>query len=279
MDHVAPGEVIHRRLLATNTSRKRLHLELYPTAAVIRSGTFLSGQGRSGNDLTSWITFDRTSLDLPAGRERPVAATIRIPATAPSGERYAALLAETASPAGQGGIREINRVGVRVYLDVGPGGEPRSDFRVDALVPGRTDGGLPRITTRVHNTGRRALDISGSLTLTEKGGPFTAGPFLTRGVRTLAPGGSATVTVFLDRRVSRGPWIARLTLRSGALDRAASATVTFPADTRASTPSSRGTGHRTQFLTAAAALLTAALTGLYLYMRRTRRAKRTTAAT
>jgi hypothetical protein len=80
----------------------------------------------------------------------------------------------------------------------------------------------------VHNTGGRALDMSGSLALSDGPGGLSAGPFAAELGTTLAPGATAPVTVPLDDAITGGPWTATLTLRSGELERAARAEITFP---------------------------------------------------
>lgn len=71
-----------------------------------------------------------------------VKVTMRVPRNAVGGERYGAAWAQVASK-GKGTIKTVHRVGVCVYLSVGPGGEPPSDFTIDKITPGRTDKGLP----------------------------------------------------------------------------------------------------------------------------------------
>ncbi|MGW6413165.1 peptidase [Streptomyces vinaceus] len=268
MDHVAPGTVIHRRLLVSNTSDKKLHLELYAAAAEIRADEFISGQGRAGNDLASWASFDQDNLDLSPGGEKQVRVTISVPRRASSGERYAVLLAEVSSPSGPGKIQVVNRVGVRTYLNVGPGGEPNSDFRIDAIKADFTRSGLPRVTVRVHNTGHRALDISGKLNLSERDGPLAAGPFFTNGQKTVAPGNSAIVTVELDRRISAGPWKAKLSLQSGSVQHSASANLVFGTEEQASVALNVENFHWLHYLITVS-LLIAAGVGVWLH-RRTR---------
>ena len=47
--------------------------------------------------------------------------------------------AEVASPkTATHRVSVVHRIGIRVYLDVGPGGEPPSDFRVETPTPERT---------------------------------------------------------------------------------------------------------------------------------------------
>lgn len=122
----------------------------------------------------------------------------------------------------------INRVGIRLYLDVGPGGDPPSDFGIEQLTPGRTEGGLPVVRATVRNTGERALDLSGRLWLSDGPGGLHAGPFQVRTGTTLAPGDSAAVLVHLDPRLPDGPWRVRLTLESGRVRHTVTGTLTFP---------------------------------------------------
>jgi hypothetical protein len=119
-------------------------------------------------------------------------------------------------------------VGVRVYLDVGPGGAPKSDFAVDSLQAARTPDGKGEVTAQVHNTGMRALDITGSLTLRDGPAGQTGGPYPARLGTTLAPGDTEPVVVPIDAAVADGPWTAQLSLTSGLLERRVQARLTFP---------------------------------------------------
>ena len=80
----------------------------------------------------------------------------------------------------------------------------------------------------MHNTGGRALDMSGTLELLAGPGGLRAGPFTADLGITLAIGGTEPVTIILDERVPAGPWDARISLHSGLLERSARATITFP---------------------------------------------------
>jgi hypothetical protein len=84
------------------------------------------------------------------------------------------------------------------------------------------------VTAQVHNTGGRALDMTGSLKLSAGPGGLSAGPFPARLGTTLAPGQTEPVTVLLDKSVPNGPWTARIDLQSGLLKRAAEGTILFP---------------------------------------------------
>jgi hypothetical protein len=85
------------------------------------------------------------------------------------------------------------------------------------------------VQAAIHNTGGRALDLSGALGLTHGPGGLSAGPFpITLGT-TLGVGQTEPVTVPLDQQIPDGPWHATLTVRSGLTKRTAQATLTFPA--------------------------------------------------
>jgi hypothetical protein len=132
-----------------------------------------------------------------------------------------------AGPAG-GAVAIASRVGIRVYLSVGTGGEPASDFDIVSLQAGRDPGGRPLVAAEVRNTGGRALDLVGGLRLADGPGGLAAGPFPVELGTTVGVGQSAPVRVTLDPAVPAGPWSARLALRAGPVRRAARARIVFP---------------------------------------------------
>ncbi len=150
VDHLPPGSVIRRQLKVVNRSAERKRIDLYPAAATVDKAGFQFGAGRAANELTSWTSLDRTEVELEPDGEATFKATIEIPAAASAGERYAVIWASLtpASPNPADNVRQIHRVGVRVYLNIGPGGEPASDFDVGELVPARDRSGCPRWRSR-----------------------------------------------------------------------------------------------------------------------------------
>jgi hypothetical protein len=229
VDHVAPGTVIKRRVLISNNSSIPMHVDVSAGAASIDNNTFDAMSGHAANELTSWISFDKNALDLPAATSAQVLVTIAVDPIAFQGERYGVIWAETSGPLNaSGNVLMINRVGIRIYLDVGAGGEPPSDFEITSLTPMRDPAGRPEVTAAMRNTGGRALDMAGELSLSNGPGGSAAGPFpLTAGV-TVLPGHTAQLRTLLDTRLPNGPWTARLTVRSGAIQRVVTATITFP---------------------------------------------------
>ncbi|TDC44141.1 hypothetical protein [Micromonospora sp. KC213] len=230
MDHINPGTTITRRFEVTNNSGKPHPVNVHVTAAEIRDNSFRPADDRNANELPSWITIDQPTFLAPPHSRTRLTARISIPPNATKGERYGAIVAEVASPTpGQDeNVQIVNGVGIRVYLDIGLGGDPPSDFRIDQVTPGRTEQGVPIVKADVHNTGERALDIDGQLWLSGSGGRINAGPFRAQRSATLAPGSGGRVTFLLDEQLVNGPWDAKLTLESGRIRRTFTGTLTFP---------------------------------------------------
>jgi hypothetical protein len=100
---------------------------------------------------------------------------------------------------------------------------------VDTLTATRGADGRPTVIASVHNTGGRALDMSGTLELKDGPGGLNAGPFDANLGITLATDATEPVTINLDERLPDGPWTAQITLHSGLVERSARANITFPA--------------------------------------------------
>lgn len=227
VDHLTPGSVIHRRVEVSNTSPSTQHLSLYPAAGEIRDRRFQFAPGRTANDLSSWTSMSRSDVTLAPQSHSMVTATIAVPKNAAPGERYAMIWAEAVkAPPPGGGLRQINRVGVRVYLDVGGENPPAADFTIDSLTAQRLPSGQQVVLAQVHNIGGRALDLSGELNLSN--GALSAGPYMFATGTTLAPGDVGSVTAPLTEHVPDGPWHARIHLESGLTEHTAEATLQFP---------------------------------------------------
>ncbi|MBF9134337.1 hypothetical protein I0C86_36220 [Plantactinospora sp. S1510] len=229
VDHLPPGTIIRRQVRVTNQTDARQRLELYPAAAILENERFQFGEGRTVNELSSWISLDRTSLDLGPGDEARVKVSIGVPPEASRGERYAVVWASvTSKPRPSGNVRQIHRTGIRLYLDVGLGGEPPSDFAIGKVTPARDKQGQPSVAIEVANTGERALDMTGEVTLSEGPAGTRAGPFEVVKGTTLAPGVSGTVLVRFPRDLANGPWKIDVALASGMVKRSGSSKITFP---------------------------------------------------
>ena len=228
IDHLAPGTTITRKVQVSDGMKSPLDVSLYAAGSQIKGGLWSPFTGHKPDELSQWISVRPSAVHLQPGQSAIVRATVTVPADASSGERYAVIWAESQIPGG-GPVHEVARAGVRVYLSVGPGGSPPTNFRIDSLSGARSEDGHPEVLAQVHNTGGRAIDLSGSLRLRDGPGGLTAGPFPAKLGTTLAPGQSEPVTVILDKSLPAGPWTARIVLQSDLEKRAAKATITFPA--------------------------------------------------
>jgi hypothetical protein len=229
VDHLAPGTVIHRRIEVSSTVPGRVQGLVYPAAAAITSGSFRGADGHTPNELSTWTAVAPGKFDLANDGRMTATVTVAVPRDASPGERYAVVWAETRSPAVKGGgVVDVSRVGIRLYLSVGPGGAPAADFAIESLAAQRSAAGVPAVVARVRNTGGRALDMGGTLSLKDGPGGLRAGPFRASLGTTLTLGASEAVTIALDARLPAGPWKAQLTLRSGLVEHTAGATITFP---------------------------------------------------
>jgi hypothetical protein len=229
VDHVKPGTTIERRVKVSNDTGERRQFELYPASAEIKNGAFTFAPGRTANELAEWTSVapEKPVLDPHESIEATV--TIAVPEDAAEGERYAVVWAQSSVPPDEKhNVGHTHRVGVRIYLSVGPGGEPPSDFEITDLTAQRDDEGRPSIIAQVRNTGGRALDLRGELRLTEGPGGLSAGPYPTGTAVTLQPGETGKVAVPLTEELPDGPWRAELLLRSGKVERTAAAEVVFP---------------------------------------------------
>ena len=237
IDHLHPGTVIHRRIEVSNTTSSSVHVVMYAAAATISQGAFVGDAAHTPNELSSWTSVVPNTSNVPSGAHAIATVTIAVPHNAPPGEQYGVVWAETRSapPAG-GGITQVSRVGIRLYLSIGPGGAPASNFTIDSLTGKRSPDGQPEVVASVHNTGGRALDMSGTLRLSAGPGGLNAGPFAANLGTTLAIGATEPITIMLDKQIPDGPWHALVTLRSGLVQRSARATINFPAIGASSSP-------------------------------------------
>ncbi|MDT5023767.1 MAG: hypothetical protein QOE61_193 [Micromonosporaceae bacterium] len=228
VDHLAPGTVIQRRVVVANDSATRRHIEVYAGGATIDGDTFNVSAGAGRNELTSWISVDRPGADVAARSEQRFTVTIAVPPAASAGERYAAIWASTASGTDPTAVNQVHRVGIRIYLDIGPGGEPVCDLEIGDLTTARAANGQPSLTAAIRNTGQRALDVTGRLSLSEGPAGLAAGPFTISAGTTLAIGAAGKVVVTLPRELPNGPWTGELVLTSGRVERTVKARITFP---------------------------------------------------
>jgi hypothetical protein len=276
-DFVKPGETFTRHVQVYDFTPNPVHLLMYAAPASIEGESFTIAERGTRSELTDWMTVTPSTVDLLPGRSTTVAVTFHVANNASKGERYAAVVAELpAAKPKPGTVSVATRVGVRVYLDVGSGGEPASDFSISTLTAKRLADGTPVVTAGVTNTGGRALDLSGALTLADGPGGLRAGPYNVTNIPTLAIGKTGTVDIPLDKQTPNGPWLATLKLRSGYISHAVKGRILFP-----STPGTAAkpvkaipiTKNRHVLVPIAIGLILALILGLLLFFWKRRKRK------
>jgi hypothetical protein len=279
VDHLAPGSTIKREIEVSNTTAATRRIQLYAAGASVSGGQFTFSPGREADELSQWTKVTPGRLDLAPGTKGTASVTVGVPAQASAGERYAVVWAEVSAPAAAGQVTVVNRVGIRMYLSVGSGGEPASSFVISSLTARRRKDGRPVIEAKVTNTGGRAVELTGHLDLINGPGGLSAGPFAVEAGTTVAPRQSANVEMVLDPSMPLGPWDAKLVLRSGTVEAPASARISFPAhaDSTGETVAARSTsgtratsssGRRPQIAVPAALLILVVLALLLVWKRR-----------
>jgi hypothetical protein len=229
IDHLNPGITIHRRVQIANLTPSAARITVYPDAATIRGGYFIGDVGQTPSYLTTWITMSRHSVSLAPHARAMVTVTIQVPRTASPGNLYGVIWAqETNLGKTSSGVNiiEANRVGIRIYLNVGPGGPPPVNFDITSIRGTRSAPGQFMVLAQVHNTGGQAIDATGTLKLTNGPGGLSAGPYHEPGV-TLAPGQSQPIKVVLGKQMPNGTWRAQIDMTSGITERSAEATIDF----------------------------------------------------
>jgi hypothetical protein len=229
IDHLNPGTTIHRRVQIANLTPSAARITVYPDAATIRGGDFTGDAGQTTSYLTTWITLSRNSVSLAPRARAMVTVTIQVPRTASPGNVYGVIWAQETSVGKNGSgvnIIEANRVGIRIYLSVGPGGPPPVNFDITSIRGTRSALGQFMVLAQVHNTGGQAIDAAGTLKLTDGPGGLSAGPYDETGV-TLAPGQAEPIKVVLGKQMPNGSWRAQIDMTSGITHRSAVATIDF----------------------------------------------------
>ena len=230
IDYLPTGAVIHRRILVMNQEARTAHFTVYADAARISNGSFTGDGGATRSELTGWISVQYQTLTLRPQASAMDMVTIKVPPGATWGEHYGLIWVQQAADvrASTGlGVDEVTRVGIRIYLAVGQGGAPPTNFAITSITGHQSARGWPSVVAHVDNTGGRAVDLSGTARLSGGPGDIDAGPIAEQEIITLAPGQSGNVTFAPPRSLPDGTWQAKVTLVSGLTTATATATVVF----------------------------------------------------
>ncbi|HEX5293441.1 MAG TPA: hypothetical protein VFX25_31595 [Streptosporangiaceae bacterium] len=225
-----PGAVIHRRILVQNSESRTVTFAVYPDAARIIKGSFVGDAGATRSELTTWTRVQHRLLRLRPGGSALDTVTIRVPRYPTRGEHYGVIWAQQSglrrSAAGTM-IREVARVGIRVYLRIGRGGVPPTRFRITSISGTTLKGGQRALVTHVANVGGLAVDLAGTARLSRGPGGASVSPVAEREVLTLAPGQSGNLIFAEHKGVPDGPWQAKVKLASGFITAVAGSVIDF----------------------------------------------------
>lgn len=111
---VAPGETVVEVVKVTNDSSESITVDL---SAKTFEADGEAGQAKftdSTSDISGWVTFDQSSVTIPAREAANVTATIVVPSNASAGGHYLAVLAGRAADAGALGNESGLTVGQQV---------------------------------------------------------------------------------------------------------------------------------------------------------------------
>jgi hypothetical protein len=218
IDDLPTGTVIHRRIMIVNQEPRTAHFTVYADAAHISGGLFTGYSGATRSELTGWISVQHPKVTLAAGASVMDLVTIKVPKGATRGEHYGVIWVQQSATGRTRtgfGVTEVARVGVRVYLAVGRGGVLPTSFAITSITGRWSAAGRPLIVVHVNNTGGRAVDLSGTATLTDGPGNTSAGPFRAEQIVTLAPGQSWNMTFAVPKSLPDGSWRVKVALVSG----------------------------------------------------------------
>lgn len=226
VDHLRPGDVIERRIGISNSTDSAVTVDLYAGAAEINADGWAPMEGRTANEATSWTTITPSAATVPINSRAEAVIRVAVPDDATAGEHYAVAWAQL--PVESGGTVDVtHRVGIRVYLSVGEGPEPTSDFAIRSAEAITDADGTRRLSVEIDNTGGRAIDVSGEVMLTAGPGGSTAGPFRSPTGPTLGPDDTGLLSLPVPADLPDGTWTAQVVARSGVLERRAEVSVSW----------------------------------------------------
>ena len=119
ISRLQPGVAFEQRLEVFNTSTQVIKVSVYPGLATFKDRKFLIGNGRDGNELTSWTKLAFSSVSLKPNTSQYFTMTISPPADALSLQQFGVIWAEVQGAPNSAGITAVSRVGIRMYIPVG----------------------------------------------------------------------------------------------------------------------------------------------------------------
>ena len=119
ISRLQPGVAFEQRLEVFNTSTQEIKVSIYPGLATFKDKKFLIGNGRDGNELSSWTKLSISVANIKPATSQYFTMTISPPADALSLQQFGVIWAEVQGAPNAAGINAVSRVGIRMYIPVG----------------------------------------------------------------------------------------------------------------------------------------------------------------
>jgi hypothetical protein len=174
---LSPGATVKDSVTVKNAGQVPQVLDLYPADAFnIESGAgfALRKRGDKNTDVGSWITLDKTRVEVPPGGSVNVPFTITVPKGVTPGDHAGGVVTIEPAPAPNGDVSQIQiqrALGVRTYVRIaGPLTPALSITKVDlkvrpARLPFIGQQGGATVTYSVRNSGNVRLTAERIITL------------------------------------------------------------------------------------------------------------------
>lgn len=196
-----PGGEVKDSFRVLNSGSRKQTFTLFAGDAfnAVTGAIDLLPTGDESKDIGSWITLDKTELELDGGQTTNVGFTLKVPAGATPGDHTAAIVASLKStgPAGGPAVTVDNRIGTRVLLRVAGPLDPKmtiTDLKTSFDGPLNPLGrGTIDISYRVTNSGNVRMGADQSIKFSSPVG-FPSKKFTPPAVQELLPGNSVVQT-------------------------------------------------------------------------------------
>jgi len=174
---LSPGATVKDSVTVKNASKVRQVLDLYPADAFnVESGAgfALRKRGDKNSDVGSWITLDKTRVEIPPDGSVSVPFTLTVPRGATPGDHAGGIVTIEQAPAPSGDNSQIQiqrALGVRTYVRISGPLTPslvltKVDLRVQpARLPFIGQQGGATVTYSVRNGGNVRLTAERVITL------------------------------------------------------------------------------------------------------------------
>lgn len=116
-----PGETREGSFKVQNVGSGAFDFKVYASAYEVKSENYdpVFNSEKDATKIASWFTFSQTTGHLESDTEVTINYTIKVPADAPGGGQYGAIMVETEKDKNdKGNIQAISRVGMLIYSHV-----------------------------------------------------------------------------------------------------------------------------------------------------------------